>query len=175
MQNKLGVAKCFDELATEWSQRYGEGHPVRNYLFNVRKKRVEELLDRDVGPGLRVLDIGCGSGVMAPYFAQKGATYFGIDISEKMVARAKKEISQILKTQEHTSFAQGDVKHLDFPDGYFDIVISLGLLEFLEDREAAIKEIVRVTHSGGTIVIAVPHKVGLNQNGQEILPPSCKK
>jgi ubiquinone/menaquinone biosynthesis C-methylase UbiE len=40
-----------------------------------------------------------------------------------MVARAKKEISQILKTQEHTSFAQGDVKHLDFPDGYFDIVI----------------------------------------------------
>lgn len=171
MQTEGYVVKVFDDLAVGWSQLYGEGNPAENYLFIVRKKRVEQLLDGGVGPGLRVLDVGCGTGIMAPYFAQKGAIYFGIDISGKMVAQAKKEIFQILKTQEHTSFAQGDVKHLDFPDGYFDIVISLGLLEFLEDREAAIKEIVRVTHSSGTIVVAVPNKQGLNQMARRYFRP----
>ena len=171
MQKKRHILKNFDELAAEWSQLYGEGNSVKNYLFIVRKKRAEGLLDRDVRAGLRILDIGCGSGVMAPYFAQKGAIYLGIDISEKMIAQAKKEIGQIVEWQDRVLFAQGDIKDLDFPNDHFDIVIVLDVLEYIEDRETAIREIVRVARNGGSVLIAVPNKACVNQMARRWLRP----
>jgi ubiquinone/menaquinone biosynthesis C-methylase UbiE len=173
IKNKQNVVNYFDEYATggKWSQLYGNEDPVRNHSFIVRKKRVEELLDHLIKSGTRVLDIGCGPGIMAPFFAERGATYYGVDISEKMIAEAKKEISQFPEWQDRVSFARGDVECLDFPDKHFDIVIALGLLEYIDNIEAMIREIVRVTCAGGTLLITVPNKACMDQIALRYLSP----
>ena len=68
-------------------------------------------------------------------------------------------------------FAQGDKENLNFPNEYFDVVIALGLLEYLEDRDIAIKEIVRVVRKRSNILVTVPYKGCANYVAQKFFTP----
>src|SRR5262245_24915343 len=109
-----------------------------------------------LAPGQRVLDVACGTGLIAlPVAEAIGPRGFvvGVDISEQMVDAARERA--IERELANVSFARMDAENLALPDAGFDVVLcALGLM-FMPDPEQAIGEMRRVLRPGGRLVVAV--------------------
>lgn len=96
----------------------------------------------------KILDFGCGSGLFVEELAQAGFDSYGIDISSEAIKfgqlRGIKNLSVI------------DSHKIDFPNNTFDAVLTLDVLEHLEDTEWALAEMERVLKPGGVVVVMVP-------------------
>lgn len=98
--------------------------------------------------GARVLDVGCGVGQVVGRLTQAGFEAYGVDVSEPNIRRAR----------EFTDRCQlYDGKRLPFPDQHFASVGALNVLEHVDEPEAFIAELVRVTSVGGKIVLSSPN------------------
>ncbi len=96
----------------------------------------------------RVLDVGCGVGQVVGRLAQAGYEAHGVDVSEPNIERARKICP---KCQLY------DGKRLPFSDKYFASVGAFNVLEHVEEPEAFIAELVRVTDIAGKVVISSPN------------------
>jgi SAM-dependent methyltransferase len=102
-------------------------------------------------PGDRVLDVACGTGVLAREAATRtGSTgrVTGLDLNEGMLAVARRLRPEI-------DWRQGDAAKLPFPDGAFDAVVSQFALMFFPDRVATLREMWRVLAPHGRLAVAV--------------------
>ena len=100
--------------------------------------------------GHHVLDVGCGTGILARSAARRVAgsgSVDGIDINEGMLTVAR-------RTPAPVTWHHGPAEHLPFPDASFDRVVSQFALMFFADQAAGLTEMARVTRPGGTITIA---------------------
>ena len=104
-----------------------------------------------IAPGAAVLDVACGTGVVALTAARLGAKVTGIDLTPELIARAK-EHAALLKLE--PSFQQGDAEALPFGDAAFDVVVSQFGHMFAPRPEVAVKEMLRVLKPGGTIAFS---------------------
>jgi ubiquinone/menaquinone biosynthesis C-methylase UbiE len=102
-------------------------------------------------PGERVLDVACGTGVLTRHLVGlvgPDGTVVGLDVNERMLAVAKRKAPAI-------EWRQGRAEELPFDAGSFDAVVSQFALMFFEDRQSAIREMVRVLRPGGRLAVAV--------------------
>jgi len=97
----------------------------------------------------RMLDAGCGEGYFLSKLAGNGRELHGIDISEKNVEVARSLVPD-------ASTAVGDITRIPYPDGYFDCVSALEILDHLAEPEKALSEMRRVLRNGGSLVMSVP-------------------
>jgi len=119
--------------------------------------RVTDSVEQDLildlaGPvtGIRVLDVGCGDGVLAAAFARRGAQVTGIDASPEMIAAARSRAERHAKSM---TFEIGQAEALPFEDNTFDVVVSITVLCFIEDAAIALREMKRILKPGGRLVI----------------------
>lgn len=140
----------FDDIAERYHALYAENTPV-GYSFTVRRQRVLDLFDADGG---RVLDVGCGPGVMGNALLDRDCELWGVDPSVRMVEAAAAAFSSRPKAH----FLVGSAYHLGFPDDLFDTVICMGVLERIRDDEAALGEMARVLKPGGRLIVTVPNR-----------------
>jgi SAM-dependent methyltransferase len=103
-----------------------------------------------IPPASRVLDAGCGTGVLSRALAEAGATVVGIDASEPYLQGARDRRSHPNITYEH-----GDIYRMRFADRYFDAAVSTLVLDVLPDPAPAAAEMRRVTRPGGVVASAV--------------------
>ena len=101
--------------------------------------------------GQHVLDVACGTGVVAITAARIGAHVFGIDLTPELLKRAH-ENARIAKVE--IDFREGDVEALPFDDARFDVVLSQFGHMFAPRADVAIAEMLRVLKPGGTIAFA---------------------
>lgn len=104
-----------------------------------------------VGKGMRVLDVGCGTGVVAVTAARMGAQVTGIDLTPTLLERAR-ENSQIAEVE--IEWQEGDVEALPFDNEEFDVVLSQFAHIFAPRPEVAMREMLRVLKPGGTIAFS---------------------
>jgi ubiquinone/menaquinone biosynthesis C-methylase UbiE len=110
--------------------------------------------------GKRVLDVGSGPGWITVNYALKGADVYAIDLTPRAVELTKKHLVY-RKVSAHVS--EGNAEQLDFQDGYFDLVVSSGVLHHTPNTLKAIKECFRVLRPGGKAKITLYRK-GLLHN-----------
>jgi SAM-dependent methyltransferase len=119
------------------------------WWFVARRKLVLSLMQRAVKtPGkVAVLDIGCGTGAMLRDLQVFGSPV-GIDHADESL--------QFCRSRGLNRLAQCNAENLGLKSGSFDLVISLDVLEHLEDDAAGIRECFRVCREGGALVLTVP-------------------
>ena len=104
-----------------------------------------------ISPSMRVLDVGCGTGVVAITAARAGARVNAIDLTPQLLERAQ-ENARIAKVE--IDFLEGDAEHLPFRDHEFDIVVSQFAHMFAPRPEVAIAQMLRVLRPGGTVAFS---------------------
>ena len=111
-------------------------------------------------PGQRVLDVGCGTGVVAREVARRlgaSGTVVGIDASPGMLDVARAESGRAgLAIDWH----EGRAESLPFPDGAFDLALCQFALMFFDDRAAALAQMRRALAPGGRVAIHVFQDIG---------------
>lgn len=109
--------------------------------------------------GLKVLEIGCGLGTDGAQFAEAGADYTGVDLTDAAVELARKRFELFdLKGK----FQTADAENLNFEDNTFDLVYSHGVLHHTPETAQAIREIHRVLRPGGRAVVMLYHRDSYN-------------
>jgi ubiquinone/menaquinone biosynthesis C-methylase UbiE len=105
--------------------------------------------------GRKVLDLGCGFGWFCRWARGQGAAQIlGIDVSEKMLARAR------TATQDSAiTYARADMEQLELTPGSFDLVYSSLALHYVEHLDRLMAEVHRSLAPGGSLVISVEHPI----------------
>ena len=104
-----------------------------------------------VGAGQRVLDVACGTGVVAVTAALRGAKVCGLDLTPALIERANKN-AKIAGVE--VEFVEGDAEVLPYPDASFDVVLSQYGHMFAPRPAVVVKEMLRVLKSGGRIAFS---------------------
>jgi 2-polyprenyl-3-methyl-5-hydroxy-6-metoxy-1,4-benzoquinol methylase len=114
---------------------------------------VLELLD--LQPGIKVLEVGAGHGVLAPHVAEAGAKYTGVDVSEKLLRLARKYHGRQGK------FILGDARRLSklsqLHPAEFDAVVFMLSLQDMESLQAVLKSASWALKPGGCLVLLMTH------------------
>ena len=132
----------FDSVGPEWDS-------LRK-VFNDDALRARAI-DRLVQPGLRVADIGTGTGILAGELARLGLDVVGVDNSTRMLEAARTKIrSQALPAIE---LRKGEADRLPFGDGELDGAFAHMVLHYVPSPADAIREMARCVRPGGTVVI----------------------
>lgn len=104
---------------------------------------------------LDVVDLGCGYGWFSRYAAEQGArTVTGLDVSEKMLERARDttEASQV-------SYLQADLDQLDLPTAAFDLAYSSLTLHYLPDLPRLLRNVHDALRPGGNLLFSIEHPI----------------
>lgn len=112
-------------------------------------------------PGERVLDAGCGTGIVARTAASHvapGGSVVGVDINEGMIAEAQR------RDTGEVTWRVGDLERLPFDDNTFDLVFIEQVLQFTPNREQALAEARRVLAPGGRVVLALLRDLEFNRS-----------
>lgn len=104
---------------------------------------------------MKVLEVGVGHGTDLVQFAQGGAYCHGIDVTDAHLTLAKQNF--VLRDLSAV-FKKSDATAIDYPDGFFDVVYSFGVLHHIPQPEMAIREIQRVLKPRGTLYLGVYHR-----------------
>lgn len=139
-----------DELKARQKETWG-GFVVMESFTAVAAPRLVRFAG--ITPGTRVLDVACGTGVVALTAARVGASVTGLDLTPALLARAQ-ENAEIARHVDRVTWVEGDVESLPFEDASFDVVTSQFGHIFAPRPEVAIREMLRVLKPGGRVAFS---------------------
>ncbi|QOZ32528.1 methyltransferase domain-containing protein [Bradyrhizobium sp. CCBAU 53421] len=149
---KLGADRSLDFDRETVEQAYDRWAPIYDLVFGgVFSKGRQAAIQATNKIGGRVLEVGVGTGISLPLYSPN-VRIFGTDISEAMLEKAKKRVTeQGLKNVE--GLAVMDAEKLEFPDNSFDVVMAQYVLSAVPNPEAAMDEFARVLKPGGEMIV----------------------
>ncbi|HEY0878735.1 MAG TPA: methyltransferase domain-containing protein [Zeimonas sp.] len=99
-----------------------------------------------VAPGIRMLDAGCGAGLLLVLAKLRDARVSGLDASAALLDIARERLPE-------ADLREGDLESLPFPDAGFDAVTAVNSLFYATDMATAMRELARVARPGGRVVV----------------------
>ncbi|PKO36356.1 MAG: bifunctional 3-demethylubiquinol 3-O-methyltransferase/2-polyprenyl-6-hydroxyphenol methylase [Betaproteobacteria bacterium HGW-Betaproteobacteria-6] len=148
----------FGDLAHHWWDPTSEFKP----LHDINPLRLD-WIDQAIGlAGKRILDVGCGGGLLSEGMAVRGANVTGIDLSEKPLGVAK---LHLLESGQKVDYRKISVEHLaDEMPGAFDAVTCLEMLEHVPNPSSVVAACARLVKPGGQVFLST-----LNRNPKSYL------
>jgi ubiquinone/menaquinone biosynthesis C-methylase UbiE len=111
----------------------------------------------DVQPRDEVLEVGFGPGVGIQLLAESAGRVAGVDCSREMVQQARARNAEVVE-RGAVELRHGSVENLPFEDGTFDAVLAINSMQVWPDVMAGLREVGRVTKSGGRVALGfTPH------------------
>lgn len=137
------------QLFDEWPETYDRWFttPIGSLVKKYETELILDLLSPKQGEV--IMDAGCGTGVFTLDILSLGSKVIGLDISLPMLIHAGKKLREF-----PFQMVLADILHLPFREDYFDKLLSVTALEFIENAKGAVEELFRVTKRGGSLVVA---------------------
>jgi len=149
----------FDELAAKWWDKDGEFRP----LHQINPLRVDFIEERSSVEGKKVLDVGCGGGILAEALSELGANVTGIDASENTIGVAK---SHSRSVGSDVIYIQNTIEEFisSHPNEKFDVITCLEMLEHVPSPNEIIKSCSNLLKDDGNIFFST-----INRNPRSYL------
>ncbi len=133
----------FDSVASGWWDPEGPFRP----LHELNPARLKFIADRSELSGARVLDVGCGGGILAESLARKGGIVTGIDVAPRVLATAKLHLHESGLAVDYQEKPVEDLVQ-ESPEG-FDVITCMEMLEHVPDPASIIQSIEKLLKPGG--------------------------
>ena len=137
----MAETEKFNKMGKDWwnpEGKMGALHMINPVRFDYFSGRLGNM------KGKRVLDIGCGGGLLSEQFAEKGAAVTGVDLSPVAIKAARKHAEESGLQIDYRNCALADIKENDF-----DIVVCAEMLEHVDDLPGMIRESAAKVKPGG--------------------------
>ena len=149
----------FDELASKWWDEEGEFKP----LHQINPLRVNFIEERSLLKGKKILDVGCGGGILAEAMGQLGGEVTGIDASPNTIGIAKAHSKSV---NSGVIYIQKTIEEFitTYPDEKFDVITCLEMLEHVPSPLGVIQSCSSLLNDGGDIFFST-----INRNPKSYL------
>lgn len=127
------------------------------YLF-------DQLLRGRIGPGSRILDVGCGSGRNLVYLLREGFEVYAVDADPRAIEGVRRLAGRLAPALSPENFRLEPIEKMSFPNGFADFVISSAVLHFARDDDyfqAMLRETWRVLKPGGLLFCRLASAIGM--------------
>jgi malonyl-CoA O-methyltransferase len=138
-KDKRKVMQRYDVTAEIYEEQYAEEQKVK-YIAALERVNVANCT---------VLDVGCGSGLLFSQTASKAKVVVGVDISRKLLLKAKERANDF----QNVLILQADADHLPFREVFFDAVFAFTLLQNMPKPSETLRELKTVSKVGGRVVV----------------------
>jgi SAM-dependent methyltransferase len=160
-QTREAAVRLHDQQAGKFVRWYDSmSQDVRSNAFTYGRAQMNEVLEpllRSLPAGARVLDVGCGTGEQLRWMRSLGLDAIGVEPAANMRAAAR-------ALNPDTEIVDGTADRLPFPDGSFDLILSLEVIRYLagEDGRNAYREMLRVLRPGGVLACSLVNRYALD-------------
>jgi ubiquinone/menaquinone biosynthesis C-methylase UbiE len=166
------VREFFDAEAGTYGRKHY--HSREDSFIGIRQRRILEVIDTlDLSSDTRVLDAGCGPGLLSLELAARGFSTHSTDLSPGMLSEAIHN-QGVLPPASRPSLVRGNIERLPYRDASFDLVCSAGVIEYLKEDETVLREFWRVLKPGGHLVLPTT-KRGAPVNALDPLVEALKR
>ncbi len=144
----LSEIEKFNDFSTDWWDKNGR----MKSLHDINPLRLAYIMQKADLKGKRVLDVGCGGGILTEEIARQEAITVGIDASKHMTTIARNHAE---KSNIDIRYINTDIEHVDqFIEKGFDVILCMELLEHVPSYESVIRACKNVLNPGGIIIFA---------------------
>lgn len=168
MQHKEKVKDIFSfsHDAQTWSRMYENANSVFEDTMRMRRDLVVEYISERFEKNVKILDVGCGTGVLMEKLLDRGMNVVGVDLSRDMLMLAGKRIGKYVES--NSLLMQSDCEFLPFEDSEFDLIVCLGVISFLKDEGNVLAEFKRILKKDGMLILSVRNKFTLSLFADQI-------
>lgn len=167
------VNAYFQSSAAYWEGIY-RGRKLQPLIYQQRHDTAVRWIERlRLTRGSRILEVGCGAGLLAAELAAAGHSVEAIDSTPAMVDMTRRQANAV-GVDGRVRVSAGDVHALDLPDECFDLVVALGVVPWLHSEAKALAEMRRVLKPGGYLLITADNASRLNAILDPISTPALR-
>jgi tellurite methyltransferase len=137
----------------------------------------DQLLRRRIAPGMRVLDVGCGSGRNIVYLLRSGYEVFGVDADPNAVQAVRQLAARVAPNLPSDNFRVEPIEGITFPEAFADVVLSSAVLHFARDDEqfmAMLEGTWKVLKRGGLFFCRLASSIGMEHEVTSIAGRRCR-
>jgi len=140
-------------IGQHWNDLYTEQKSCLDHHFIQRLELAAEVFKRHSSVTDKVLDLGCGAGVLAEKMVEAGYTVDAADMSLDMLNFTRERLAKF--PSESYNVFQAESEYLDIPDNTYDVITCIGVFGYMDDVDASIKELRRILKPGGTLIMSI--------------------
>lgn len=162
VEAKTRVNNWFVSMASFWDRIYEE-RTLDGCIYQDRKATALQWIKQLALPyTARLLEVGCGAGVSTAALAVRGYHITAVDSVTAMIDLTRKRVVESGSAQ-RVSTVCADARELPMSDDCFDLVFALGVLPWMDDPQATVRELARVTRPGGYVLVTVDNSLHLDE------------
>lgn len=159
---QISVSSYFASRASHWERIYEE-RTLDGCIYQDRRATALQWIEQLTLPcTARLLEVGCGAGTSAVALAVRGYHVTAVDCVPAMLGLTRKHVVES-GSADRVSIACADIRQLPMADDSFDLVYALGVLPWLDDPGATLREIARVTRPGGYVLVTADNSSHLEE------------
>jgi SAM-dependent methyltransferase len=156
------------ERADYWNDLYEQPATLFDHTMIQRRDYTAAYVAEHFPVGTRILDLGCGAGVLSAHLLDRGYSVTCVDASQDMLDLAGQRLQSY--SPDRYRLLQANIMNLPFERGEFDVVVCLGVFGYFDDVDRAFNEVRRVLKPGGTFFMSIRNRYNLQLTDLGWLP-----
>jgi ubiquinone/menaquinone biosynthesis C-methylase UbiE len=156
------VTDFFESTAPYWRTVYSDDRLLPTIYQDRHSTALGWVQDLDLRPNSRILEVGCGAGLLTVALARSGYTVDALDATDAMLQMTRNAAARRC-VQDRVRIHAADVHALPFQPHTFDLVIAIGVIPWLHSERLALREMQRVLKPGGYLLVTADNNGRLDR------------